>query len=172
MPDPLDPRFVVFRDGWKQWIEDKPQYLTLRWNPAGPGGWFAYSMDTYDYIDFGRTGPPSPLTREFDEMVPVYKWSISFTEKAGVFAAIDATYAQVKAQHPSAVWNPYDGSWREIRAKAGGPPPPRPPSTNPPVNPELARRLAELRALYDAHPPQITDEQLKERTIELLREYG
>jgi hypothetical protein len=172
--EPLDPAYVRFRDGWAAWIIDKRAYPGLRWSPPA-GGWRVYALDKYDYIDFGVTGPKSPLSRtwQFDPPVGyIWRWDDFFTPNFSLpplFEDLNAAYARVRARRPAAVWNPYEGSWRDPRPHEQGPGEGQGPVEDPPVNPDLQRRTDELLTLYREH--KITDELLKQRMLELLREY-
>ena len=172
--EPVDPRYARFRDGWDQHIIGKVQYIGLRWSPWEKNGeWIEYKPALVDYLDFGQSGPASPLEAKFDfNTNPAqyrYEWKSFGDDRPKLWSAIEAIFTQVKASHATAVWNPYDGSWREIRWK-GGTGGGGKPGGDPPINPELQRRLDELHALWVAK--KITDEIYKQRVLELLREYG
>lgn len=174
--EPVDPAYAGFRDGWATWIIDKRQSPGLRWSPGeDEGAWRTYALDRFDYIDFGVVGPKSPLAYrwQFDEP-PGYIWDWDgFTphwKLPDLWADVNHVYARVKAQRPSAVWNPYDGSWREIHKRTSTPPGHGAPPDGPVGPSELERRLDELIRLY--REGKITDEILKQRTLELTREYG
>lgn len=181
--EPVDQQYARFRDGWDLFIVSKNQYSGLRWSPAeGQGSWRHYAVDEFDFIDFGVSGPASPLDGYWSFDAPQgyrFKWGNFFVptwKLPDLWREVTATFDRVRAERPAAVWNPYDGSWRDVRSRY--PVPPRsggtstgdtPPPT-PPGQPELARRLDELLELY--RQGKITDEILKQRTLELTREYG
>lgn len=172
--EPVDPAYIQFRDGWSAWIIDKRAYPGLRWSPR-EGGWRVYALDKYDYIDFGVTGPKSPLSRMWQFDTPagyIWRWDGFFSPSFNLpplFEELHAAYARVQAHRPDAVWNPYEGSWRDPRPHQPGPSGGQGPVTNPPVNPELQHHIDELLALYHDH--KITDALLQQRMLELLREY-
>jgi hypothetical protein len=174
--EPVDPAYAAFRDGWAMWIIEKRQSPGLRWSPwEDDGSWRAYALDKFDYIDFGVVGPKSPLAYRwtFDDPAGyIWNWD-GFTPQwrlPDLWAGVNDVYAGVKAQRPHAVWNPYDGSWREVRTRTPTPPGPGTPPGGPVGPGELERRLDELIRLY--REGKITDELLKQRTLELTREYG
>ena len=124
VPSPLDPHYVKFRDGWGKWIIDKEQYPGLRWAAGWNGGdWGTYPLAKWDFIDFGVVGPSSPLKREWKfESTPHYKWSWSsssfpLNKLPGLWKDVTGVYDRYKSSRPAAVWNPYDGSWRELKAR-------------------------------------------------------
>lgn len=173
--EPVDPRYARFRDGWSKYIIGKPQYLGLRWSPwERTGEWLYYKLAAFDFIDFGVSGPESPLESRWQFTNPPtyrYEWKLLGPNPIPeLWAQIESTYERVKTQRPEAVWNPYDGSWREVHRRSGHGPPPPPPPPSPPLDPELERRLNELYRLHGDR--LITDEVLKQRILELLREYG
>jgi hypothetical protein len=173
--EPVDPRYARFRDGWSKYIIGKAQYLGLRWSPSEKQGeWLEYKLALFDYLDFGLSGPDSPLEARWQFTNPPtyrYDWKLGQDRLPELWAQIEATYARVRDQHPQAVWNPYDGSWREVRRKSPGGKGPTPPAPPPqPLDPDLRKRLSDLHQAY--RDRLITDEVLKQRTLELLREYG
>ena len=77
-------------------------------------------------------------------------------------------YDKYKAARPTAVWNPYDGTWREMRKRL--------PDTRGPHDPngddghaEFVRRSEQLHRDYRAG--LITDEILKAQLSKLVDEY-
>jgi hypothetical protein len=178
--EPVDPVYERFRDGWSKWIVGKRQYPGLRWSPLeGGGSWRVYAIGKFDYIDFGVVGPKSPLAYRWSyEGKPGYTWHwdgffMPQWKLPDLWRAVAKAYEPVKAARPSAVWNPYEGSWREMRERAPAPPVPGTSPGDGPAPPpvtELERRLDELLRLY--REDKITDEVLKQRTLELTREYG
>lgn len=175
--EPIDQGYERFRDGWSAWIVGKRLYAGLRWSPLeDEGSWRTYALDQFDYIDFGVVGPKSPLASHWEFGSPpgyVWNWDGFFMAKwklPDLWREVSATYARLRDKRPAAVWNPYDGSWREMRKRSPAPPVPgRPPDGARKVS-ELERRLDELIRLY--REGKITDEALKQRTLELTREYG
>ena len=174
--EPVDPVYARFRDGWARWIIDKRIAPGLRWSPLeGGGDWRTYPLDKFDYIDFGVVGPKTPLTYRWGWDGPagyIWIWD-GFTPTwrlPDLWREVSKAYASVKAQRPHAVWNPYDGSWRDMRSRTTTPPAPGTPPA-PPAGPgHLERRLDELIKLHKEG--RITDEVLKQRSLELTREYG
>jgi hypothetical protein len=174
--DPIDPRYTRFKAGFDKWIIDKVAYPGLRWNPAlTASNWYTYPLDKHDYIDFGQAAyPESPLDIgwDFDEGARKYRFKF-FAQSSlpTLFAAIDKAYAAIAPARPWSVWNPYDGSWRQLRTKQASPPPPQPknPGQRPKVPGALQERIDVLDELL--RTKQITDEIYKERLRELLREY-
>ena len=174
--EPIDKEYVRFRDGWSTWIIGKKQPPGLRWSPyEGEGDWRTYSLDKFDYIDFGVVGPRSPLAYrwQFGERPGyIWEWDGFFMPQGklpDLWREVGEAYARIKGRRPASVWNPYDGSWREMRRQSSPQPEPgEPPNDRP--NAELERRLDELISLY--RDGKITDEILKQRTLELTREYG
>jgi hypothetical protein len=175
--EPVDPAYARFRDGWAAWIIEKRLSPGLRWSPSeGAGSWRTYALDKFDYIDFGVIGPKSPLAYrwQFGERPGyIWHWDGFFTPQwklPDLWREVTDVYARIKGQRPAAVWNPYDGSWREVRTRTPAPPG-HGTSPDDPVSPsELERRLDELIRLH--REGKITDEILKQRTLELTREYG
>jgi hypothetical protein len=183
--EPLDPRYVRFRDGFTNFILDRRATSGLRWTPwASNGGhdWRTFNLDKWDFIDFGAIGPTSPLESEYRFEPPPagYWWVLQKGSAAAwlkdvtskLWPEVDAAYERFKPSRPNAVWNPYDGSWREMRDR----PKPPPVATEPggPVAPgsahdEFIRRANQLWADYQAG--RITDEIYKIRLLELTREY-
>mgnify|MGYP003563091790 FL=1 len=178
-PEPLDPRYVKFRDGFEKWVIGKAQYGGLRWASWSKGGqWLELKLDDWDFIDFGVTGPKSPLRCEYDFEPPpphyVWYWADVLGQRnvPDVWAAVDATYQRYSTTRPQAVWNPYDGSWREIRLRPKpipDPGPVHPPKGPPEPHSEFVRRAQQLFEDYQAG--LITDEIYKARLLELSREY-
>ena len=182
--EPVDPRYASFRDGWAKYIIGRPQYPGLRWSAwSSVGPWSTFALNMFDYIDFGVVGPKSPLQAHWrfgDRPGYVFEWDPFFIPNwklPELWEALNATYKRVKANRARAVWNPYDGSWREVRPIAEPYPEPglghgsggdSPDTPAPPT--ELERRLDELIRLY--REGKITDEILKQRSLELTREYG
>ena len=175
--EPVDRQYVRFRDGWSAYIIGKKLYPGLRWSPwENEGSWRTYALDKFDYIDFGVLGPKSPLNWEWHfGSSPGYVWGWDdFFDPSrklpDLWREVANVYGRVRVHRGGAVWNPYDGSWREVRKRTPTPPVPGT-SPNGPVYPsELERRLDELLRLY--REDKITDEVLKQRTLELTREYG
>ena len=66
--EPLDPSYVKFRDGWKEWIIGKKLYSGLRWSPWEEGrGWYEYPLAKWDYIPARSHRPkvwPKPPNRK------------------------------------------------------------------------------------------------------------
>jgi hypothetical protein len=175
--EPIDRGYERFRDGWSTWIVGKRQYAGLRWSPSeGEGSWRTYALDKFDYIDFGVVGPKSPLAYRWqfsDRPGYIWDWDGFFMPQwklPELWREVSDVYVRVKGQRPAAVWNPYDGSWREMRKRAPAPPVPGTPPDGAAKISELERRLDELIRLY--REGKITDEILKQRSLELTREYG
>jgi hypothetical protein len=164
--EPLDQSFVRFRDGWTDRIVGKYATPGLRWAPGTNGGdWDTYELNKWEFLDFGEVGPKSPLKANvgYQATGPWYEWNSSLTEAPELWRKIQEVYDRLKGARPTAVWNPYDGSWREMRrSKEKGP------GTTPPP-PGFAQRVKLLQVEYDAG--RITDEIYKTRLLELTREY-
>lgn len=103
----------------------------------------------------------------------VFNWAevVGENDLPSVWAAAWDKYARYKATRPGAVWNPNDGSWREVRVRTTqpSPPPPGQPHAKPPRQIEYERKAAELKEDYDSG--RITDDVYKLRMLELNREY-
>lgn len=180
-PEPLDSGYVKFRDGFGTWIIGKIQYPGLRWAPWSRGGeWLGLKLDAWDFIDFGVSGPRSPLRADytFEPSPPHYIWQwadiLGQRNMPDIWTAVEATYERYAGTRPKAVWNPYDGSWREIRIRpkvpAPSPDPVRGPRRPPPKpHSEFVKRAQQLYEDYQAG--LITDEIYKQRLLELSREY-
>jgi hypothetical protein len=174
--EPIDRAYERFRDGWSQWIIGKRQYPGLRWSPVqGEGSWRVYALGKFDYIDFGVVGPRTPLAYRWqfgDRPGYTWEWDGFFTPQwklPDLWREVGKVYAQVRGNRPAAVWNPYDGSWRDMRERIPAPPHPGTPPRGPETI-ELDLRLDEVIRLY--REGKITDEVLKQRSLELTREYG
>jgi hypothetical protein len=175
---PIDPTYIRFRDGFTKWIIEKLQYPGLRWAPwSGGGNWVAYTIAEWDFIDFGIIGPKSPIESRFTFDAPQYVWYWeqfkNDRDLPPVWSEINNVYARYKTVRSQAVWNPYDGSWREMRRRMEPPPPvPAPPPCpqTPRPEDEFKRKAGILYQEY--RDGIITDEIYKVRLLELNREYS
>jgi hypothetical protein len=171
-PEPLDPFYVKFRDGFKT-IVRKTQRPGLRWGPWSNGGeWLDFDLARWDFIDFGVISQKALLEAKLNfETAPwQYEWDWDRTSSERdlppIWAAINKVYSNYKTARPTAAWNPYDGSWREMRV--------RPSSGTTGDGSEtpsaaFARRAKQLHDQYVTGV--ITDEIYKTRLLELTREY-
>jgi hypothetical protein len=172
--EPLDPRYVRFRDGWSSWVIGKPQSPLLRWAPWSVGSkWVAYGTDEWRYDDFGVKGPASPLSFLYRSIQPaefVWIWGAGYpgSRLPDLWRQIDTMYARLSAAYPGAVWNPYDGTWRDLEPVSPHRAPSRPSPPRDP-HPEFTRRALQLKRDYEAG--LITDDIYKQRLLELTREY-
>ena len=172
-----NPVYARFTKGISDWVEGKPANLGLRWAPWEPDGegpvgrWTTFPRTEYNYVDFNAPSePPSPLELKWDwdmslRRHDVYKkrWDAFWPS---VYGAIEDQYARYSNAHPRAVWNIYDGSWREpVKMTA----PPNTPPNRTPAQIELERKIAILQDMY--RRGVITDEERQRRTHELLQEY-
>jgi hypothetical protein len=177
-PEPLDPFYVKFRDGFAKWIIEKPQYPGLRWASWSNGGeWAAFKLAEWDFIDFGIIGPKSPLLSDLNiETSPwqyTWRWEKSKNERdlPPVWSEINGVYARYKALRSGAVWNPYDGSWREMRRRPPSSPGPVLGDPPGPLRPEDEFHRKSRQLYQDYRAGIITDEIYKTRLLELHREY-
>jgi hypothetical protein len=102
----------------------------------------------------------------------VWRWQKSKTESdlPPVWSEINTVYARYKTVRSQAVWNPYDGSWREMRHRLPHPPVPDTPGPiPPPPEEEFERKARLLKQQYT--DGIITDEIYKTKLTELHREY-
>jgi hypothetical protein len=91
-PDPstIDRNYVAFRDGFLNLLVDKPGTGPLRWIPwTNPGGWAVYRLEQCDLLDFGVSGPESPLQSALfqrgQQWVTVWKWKdVSYGILSGI----------------------------------------------------------------------------------------
>jgi len=173
--EPVDPNYAKFRDGWSTWIIDKEQYPGLRWAP-GTQLWGAWLPARWDFIDFGVIEPPSPLKREWKfEPTPRYEWDWSSSPFASgklpdLWKQVTDVYNRYKASRPAAVWNPYDGSWRELRARPKPVPEPEPvptPNPKPPRDQEFHRRAQQL---YDDYKAGLITERVYQIRYQALKQ--
>jgi hypothetical protein len=177
-PVPIDKSYEAFRDGFAKWIVDKPSYTGLRWIPWADGGrWGTYELEKWDFIDFGVIGPESPLRSdvvfESSGWTYLWKWADVWSKDKlpATWKSTNDVYYKYKATRREAVWNPYDGSWREMR-KVTVPGPVGGPGTTPNgdrAHKEFIRRAEQL--YQDYRGGLITDEIYKIRLLELTREY-
>ena len=173
--EPVDPRYLLFKDGWDKYVVGKINQFTIRWSPWERGGaWLYYERDKFLHVDTGiPDGPATPLKWAWDKRDDrmEYTLQVFYGELPKLFATIDSTYNKYKVRSPRIVWSPYNGSWREMRSISTKPPGPGkgPGDTgNGPVA-DLQVRLDALSELYRAGT--ITDDQYKHQVKALLDEY-
>ncbi|MHA7132752.1 hypothetical protein [Oerskovia turbata] len=119
--DPVDPRFVRFKDYVTKWVIDHHEHAGLRWHPQ-TAVWFFYPLAEYDHLDIGAAPTPTPLKSTLGISAPVWQLDKSlFNPLPSTFTAIDARRSQFPPEHRGAVWNVYDGEWRLVRPKRGSP---------------------------------------------------
>lgn len=117
--EPVDPKYVRFRVFIENFVLGKPEVEEVRWNHR-EGDWFRYPRPRFTYIDFGaRPGPESPLERKLvggQNFQWVYESRTLAFGMPQLFRDVAARHARLEREgHPFAVWNIYDGSWREIQ---------------------------------------------------------
>ncbi|NKX56314.1 hypothetical protein [Arthrobacter mobilis] len=159
-----DPRYVRFKEAIDRLVLGKPAVIELRWSPREKGGhWFLYPRARFSHVDFGApAGPESPLEIQWD-WHGNHTWESHLTayDWPRLYGEVEKRYARFARAHPQAVWNIYDGSWREAILRPAG--------SGGSAKNEFGRKVAMLKDLqaWDI----ITDEQLQRWIDELLQEY-
>lgn len=158
----VDPKYQRFIRGIEQWLDNKSAVANLRWRPWDGGEFRLFDPQVFAMTEIpGSLGPAGALSPDLFRP-GIFQFS-PFPKN--VFERVEAAYARIDASYPRAVWNPYDGVWRNaVSRKANDP------KTGPKgPHSELVRKINELKALHGQG--HITDEQLQQRVLELLREY-
>ncbi|EMY36149.1 hypothetical protein D477_000660 [Arthrobacter crystallopoietes BAB-32] len=117
--DPVDPKYLRFKDYIEDSVLSKPEVLDVRWS-QWHGSWYRYPRSRFEYIDFGAApGPQSPLERKLVSgggLAWVYVMKSSVYGLPGLYREVSNRYERLDRDgHPYAVWNIYDGSWQNIR---------------------------------------------------------
>jgi hypothetical protein len=142
-----DPRAKAFTERWAGSSSRLPS--DLYWDPRA-GAWVSYRSPDHTISDVGI---PSP--------------DVAFKTPDEVFERVEKSWAEIKAQHPKAVFDPRAAAWRIVTSAKTTPAPPKD---------DLAKRMERAKVELDALDQQyragiLNAEEWERRRQEVRRKY-
>jgi hypothetical protein len=154
IPGLPDPRIKAFTDGWILKSGGFTGTTDDYWDPR-KGAWVTYHSTDHT---ISNVGIPSP--------------NVTLKPPDEVYQGVQQSWLAIKAQHPSACFDPREVAWREITPRT------TPTTTTIPATPaEVARRMKLAQPELDALDQELQAGSVKppdydRQRKEILRKYG